>query len=66
MSPKICLVRMTFLDNGLTFEERNSLLLAFEKLARERTGKPVEVFLDRRADDSKLRSRMTPQERSAL
>ena len=51
---------------GFTFEERSSLLLAFEKLARERTGKPVEVFRDRMGDDSKLRIAMTPEQRKGL
>ncbi len=58
-------IRMTF---GASFDvnARNSLLLAFEKLARETTGLPVEVFLDRMGDDSKLRNAMTPEQRARL
>lgn len=59
-------LRVTFLGSGLTVDERNSLLLAFEKLARERTRKPVEVFLDRMGDDSKLRVSMTTEQRARL
>ena len=61
-----CHVRVTFLGSGLTLDERNSLLLAFEKLARDRTHKPVEIFLDRMGDDSKLRVSMTAEQRARL
>lgn len=59
-------INVKFLGNGLTPNERNSLLLAFEKLARDRTGKPVEVFADRMGDDSKLRNSMTAEQRKSL
>ena len=59
-------IKVTFLGDGFTFAERGTILLAFEKLTRERTGKPAEVFLDRMGDDSKLRTKMTPEQRKAL
>ena len=40
--------------------------MAFERLARERTGKDVRVFMDRMGDDSKLRNAMTPEQRAKL
>lgn len=66
MSDKSCHVRVTFLGNGLTFEERGHLLLEWERIARLRTQKPVEVFMDRMGDDSKLRVAMTPEQRAKL
>lgn len=59
-------VRVTFLDDGLAVDERNALLMAFERLARERTGKDVRVYMDRMGDDSKLRVAMTPEQRAKL
>ena len=61
-----CDIKVTFVGDGLTVHERNSLLLAFEELARSRTRKPVEVFQDRMGDDSKLRNAMTPEQRQKL
>lgn len=58
-------VRVEF-GPGVTDHERNSLLLAFERLARDKTGKPIEVLLDRMGDDSKLRNAMTPEQRARL
>lgn len=51
---------------GITGNEQGPLLLAFEKLCRQMTGKPIEVFKDRMADDSKLRRAMTQEERAKL
>jgi len=59
-------VKVEFLGPGLSRDERNALLLAWEKLARDITGKPIEVFLDRMGDDSKLRVMMTPEQRAQL
>lgn len=59
-------IRVTFLDDGFTPNERASLLMAFEKLARERTGKPAQVLMDRMGDDSKLRNAMTTEQRRSL
>lgn len=66
MSDKSCHIKVTFAGNGLTFEERGHLLLMFERMARVETGKPVEVFMDRMGDDSKLRVAMTPEQRAKL
>ena len=51
---------------GVSPAEQGQLLLAFERLARQMTGKPVEVFKHRMGDDSKLRRSMTPEERAKL
>ena len=59
-------VRVTVLDDGLAVDERTALLMAFERLARERTGKDVRVYMDRMGDDSKLRTMMTPEQRAKL
>jgi hypothetical protein len=66
VTDKSCHVRVTFLGTGLTFTERNHLLLEWERVARLFTGKPVEVFLDRMGDDSKLRTMMTTEQRDKL
>ena len=66
MSDKRFHVKVDFLGDGLSTYERNSLLLAWERLACDRTGKPVEVFLDRMGDDSKLRTLMTDEQRKSL
>ncbi len=59
-------ITVRFDGDGITSSERGPLLLAFEKLARQMTGKPVEVFLERMQDDSKLRRSMTPEQRAKL
>ena len=41
-------------------------LLAFEKQLRLSTGLDVRVFKDKMADDSKIRQKMTQQERDRL
>jgi len=47
-------------------EAQGEALLAFEKHLRQLTGFDVRVFKDKMQDDSKLRIRMTPDERSRL
>ena len=59
-------VTVKFGGKGLAMDERNALLMAFERLARQRTGKDVRVFMDRMGDDSKLRVAMTKEERAKL
>ncbi len=51
---------------GVSPAEQGPLLLAFERMARQMTGKPVEVFKHRMGDDSKLRRSMTSEERAKL
>lgn len=51
---------------GFTHAERASLLMAIERLARERTGKPAEVYQPRVEDDLKPRRMMTAEERQKL
>ena len=51
---------------GFSKEERGPILLAMERASRSVSGKYDEIFLDRLSDDSKLRSSMTPEERSKL
>lgn len=41
-------------------------LLAFERVLREQLKVPAKVFKETMADDSKLRSMMTPEERAKL
>lgn len=41
-------------------------LMAFEKHLRELTKQDVRVFKDKMGDDSKIRQRMTPDERARL
>lgn len=59
-------ITVHFEGEGIPTSERGPLLLAFEKLARQMTGKPVEVFLERMGDDSKLRRSMTAEQRAKL
>jgi len=47
-------------------DERNALLMAFERQARALTGRDVRVYMDRMGDDSKLRVAMTPEQRANL
>ncbi|HJS81321.1 MAG TPA: hypothetical protein VJ742_00635 [Nitrososphaera sp.] len=46
--------------------EQGVALLAFEKHLRQLTGKDVRVFKQKMGDDSKLRVRMTIEERNRL
>lgn len=59
-------ITVKFNGDGLAIDERNALLMAFERLSRERTGKDVRVYMDRMGDDSKLRVAMTPEQRGKL
>jgi hypothetical protein len=47
-------------------EHQGPALLAFEKALRKSTGLDVRVFKDRMGDDSKLRVRMTKEQRDNL
>lgn len=58
-------ITVKFAD-GFSKDERGPILLAMERAARQVSGKYDEVFLERLGDDSKLRSMMTPEERSKL
>lgn len=51
--------------SGIPSDAQGVVLLAMERSLRE-MGIPAEVFKPTRADDSKLRSKMTPLERSKL
>ncbi len=52
--------------NGVPIDERNAALLAFEKMLRHTTGLRIEVFGERKGDDSKLRAVMTQEQRAKL
>lgn len=45
---------------------RNMALLDFERRLRHFTGLRIEVFQEKRGDDSKLRNAMTPEQRAKL
>lgn len=52
---------------GIPSEIEGPALLAFEKILREKSpGLWIEVFKEYKADDSKLRNLMTPEERAKL
>jgi hypothetical protein len=51
---------------GIAADAQGKAMLAFEKHLRELTGMWVEVFGDRKADDSRLRRSMTAEERARL
>lgn len=53
-------------DEAIPAEVQGASLLAFEKLLRKATGLDVRVFKQRMGDDSKLRVRMTKEERDKL
>jgi hypothetical protein len=53
-------------DENISPEAQGKALLDFEKKLRELTGQDVRVFKNKMGDDSKLRIRMTPDERSRL
>lgn len=59
-------ITVKFGGDGLAMDDRNALLMAFERIARDRTGKDVRVYMDRMGDDSKLRVAMTPEQRAKL
>ena len=47
-------------------DARNQAMLDFERTLRRLTGKRIEVFQERRGDDSKLRAVMTTEQRNKL
>jgi hypothetical protein len=51
--------------SGIPSEAQGPVMLAMERSLREQ-GIPAEVFKPTKADDSKLRSRMTIEERAKL
>lgn len=51
---------------GVPSDAQGRAMLAFERHLRDLTAAPVEVFKDTMDDDSKLRSKMTPQQRAKL
>ena len=53
-------------DDELPPEFQGKALMDFEKLLRKMTGRDIRVFKDKMGDDSKIRQRMTPDERSRL
>ena len=53
-------------DEEIPAFEQGIALFNFEKNLRQLTGLDVRVFKDKMGDDSKLRVRMTPQERDRL
>jgi hypothetical protein len=60
-------VHVKFGDNNLSYNEQCKLLFEFEKFARVLyPDKGVEIFMDRMGDDSKLRVKMTPEQRNTL
>ena len=50
----------------IPYAARNEALLNFERNLRRLTGLRIEVFQERRGDDSKLRAVMTPEQRAKL
>ena len=53
-------------DEGIPSEAQGVCLLQFERHLREITGMDCRVFKERMGDDSKLRIKMTVEERSRL
>lgn len=51
---------------GIPIDAHGTAMMAFEKRLRDVTGIPCEVFKETKVDDSKLRSEMTPEQRSKL
>ena len=58
-------VTVTF-DEGVPSFAQGPALLAFEKQLRASTGLDCRVFKAKMGDDSKLRIKLTPSERSRL
>lgn len=46
--------------------DKGPFLLEMERMARRMLGVRAEVFMNRKGDDSKLRTLMTPEERKTL
>lgn len=53
-------------DENIPNNMQGEALLQLEKLLRKMTGWDVRVFKDKMGDDSKIRQRMTPNEREKL
>ena len=51
---------------GIPADAQGRAMLALERMLREITMRPIEVFKDIMADDSKLRRAMTPEQRAKL
>lgn len=52
--------------DGVPADAQGHALMEFEKVLRKTTGLDCRVFKDRMGDDSKLRVKMTPEEREKL
>jgi len=52
--------------SDIPVDGRNKAMLEFERALRRLTGLRIEVFQERRGDDSKLRNAMTPEQRNKL
>ena len=63
--PDVKYVKVKF-DETIPASAQGKALLAFELHLRRMTGMDCRVHKDRMADDSKLRVRMTPEERNKL
>jgi hypothetical protein len=63
LPPEHVLVRF---GDHIGADAQGRALLAMEKFLRTTTGLDVRVFKERMGDDSKLRVKMTPEERSRL
>jgi len=51
---------------GVPTPLRGEALLDFERMLRKLTGQRIEVFQEKRGDDSRLRAAMTEQQRAKL
>lgn len=51
---------------GFDGADKGPFLLEVERLARRMLGRRAEVFMERKGDDSKLRTMMTAEERRKL
>lgn len=52
--------------SSVPVDARNAALMEFERVLRRLSGERIEVFQERRGDDSKLRALMTEQQRAKL
>lgn len=57
---------LKFEGDGFNSAEKAAFMMALERWARQHTGKPVEVFLQRLVDDLRPRRLMTQEERDKL
>lgn len=58
-------VQVSF-GSEISVDARNKALLEFERILRQISGQRIEVFQERRGDDSRLRAAMTAQQRARL